>query len=123
MPENTLSVTRPGKWGNMFVVGRPLSGAAGLTFDVMYAFGDFRECPSCLDNLDWLTYGIRGHAIQSAEAASRLFRQYCEWKKATNPDSFRKWIAPLRGKNLACFCPISQPCHADVLLEIANEKI
>lgn len=27
----------------------------------------------------------------------------------------------LRGKNLACFCSLDQPCHADVLLEIANE--
>lgn len=28
--------------------------------------------------------------------------------------------AELRGKNLACFCPIGSPCHADVLLELAN---
>ncbi len=27
----------------------------------------------------------------------------------------------LGGKNLACWCPLSQPCHADVLLELANE--
>ncbi len=26
----------------------------------------------------------------------------------------------LRGKDLACWCPLSVPCHADVLLEIAN---
>lgn len=26
----------------------------------------------------------------------------------------------LRGKNLACWCPLDQPCHADVLLEVAN---
>lgn len=26
----------------------------------------------------------------------------------------------LRGKNLACFCPAGSPCHADVLLELAN---
>lgn len=26
----------------------------------------------------------------------------------------------LRGKNLACFCGPDRPCHADVLLEIAN---
>lgn len=26
----------------------------------------------------------------------------------------------LRGKNLACWCKIGLPCHADVLLEIAN---
>ena len=26
----------------------------------------------------------------------------------------------LRGKNLACWCPLDQPCHADFLLELAN---
>lgn len=26
----------------------------------------------------------------------------------------------LRGYNLACWCPLDQPCHADVLLDIAN---
>lgn len=30
------------------------------------------------------------------------------------------WLWPLRGKNLACWCPLDQPCHADVLLELAN---
>ena len=28
--------------------------------------------------------------------------------------------AALRGKDLACWCPLDGPCHADVLLEIAN---
>jgi hypothetical protein len=27
----------------------------------------------------------------------------------------------LAGKNLACFCALDEPCHADVLLRIANE--
>lgn len=27
----------------------------------------------------------------------------------------------LRGRDLACYCPLDGPCHADVLLEIANE--
>ena len=26
----------------------------------------------------------------------------------------------LQGKDLACWCPLDQPCHADVLLELAN---
>lgn len=26
----------------------------------------------------------------------------------------------LRGKDLACWCPLDHPCHADVLLEVAN---
>jgi hypothetical protein len=29
--------------------------------------------------------------------------------------------AELRGKDLACFCRLAQPVHADVLLELANE--
>ena len=28
----------------------------------------------------------------------------------------------LRGKDLACWCPPDQPCHADVLLRIANSR-
>jgi len=49
-------------------------------------------------------------------------------------DHFREWLAKtpagldmaaaareqLRGKDLACWCGLDQPCHADVLLEIAN---
>ena len=27
----------------------------------------------------------------------------------------------LRGKHLACWCPPGQPCHADILLKIANQ--
>lgn len=30
-------------------------------------------------------------------------------------------LEELRGKNLACYCPEGLPCHADVLLERANE--
>ena len=31
------------------------------------------------------------------------------------------YLGPLIGKDLACFCKLSDPCHADVLLEIANK--
>jgi Domain of unknown function (DUF4326) len=26
----------------------------------------------------------------------------------------------LQGQDLACYCPLDGPCHADVLLEVAN---
>mgnify|MGYP003430463124 CR=1 FL=1 len=29
-------------------------------------------------------------------------------------------LSELRGHDLACWCPLDQPCHADVLLELAN---
>ncbi len=29
-------------------------------------------------------------------------------------------VYELLGKNLCCWCPLDQPCHATILLEIAN---
>jgi Domain of unknown function (DUF4326) len=45
-------------------------------------------------------------------------------------DAHRAWLphqqhldpADLAGKNLACWCPLSEPCHADTLIEWANQK-
>lgn len=31
-------------------------------------------------------------------------------------------IESLRGKNLACWCKLGDPCHADVLLRLANQE-
>ncbi|WP_333810780.1 DUF4326 domain-containing protein [Timonella senegalensis] len=46
-----------------------------------------------------------------------------EWYPCDGPmpthDAIR---AELAGKNLACWCPLDQPCHADVLLELANQE-
>lgn len=36
----------------------------------------------------------------------------------------QKWVADLlalRGNNLACWCPLNEPCHADLLLRLAND--
>ena len=46
--------------------------------------------------------------------AVALFR---EWQAAGLRQAARR---ELRGHDLACWCPPDQPCHADVLLEIAN---
>ena len=51
-----------------------------------------------------------------AEAKRRF-----EIDMAGDPVYRRRARAVLRGKNLACYCPLDQPCHADVLLRIANE--
>lgn len=32
-------------------------------------------------------------------------------------------LANLRGKTLACWCALDKPCHADVLLELANAPL
>jgi hypothetical protein len=52
--------------------------------------------------------------VKDASHAVSLFRA-CAW--AGWQHEAKK---ELGGKNLACWCPLDQPCHADVLLEIAN---
>jgi hypothetical protein len=49
-------------------------------------------------------------------------------KRLLDPDdiffipSLYEKLPELKGKNVACWCPISQPCHGDILLEIANRE-
>jgi hypothetical protein len=37
--------------------------------------------------------------------------------------SMQEALDELRGKNLACWCKIGEPCHADALLDIANRHV
>lgn len=48
----------------------------------------------------------------------RLFREYLQ--RPEQADFVADIKTELRGKDLCCWCPLDQPCHADVLLEIAN---
>ena len=56
----------------------------------------------------------------SAEQAVLMFEHELEKASVFHPDDFETYLAPLRGKNLACWCSPGAPCHADVLLRLAN---
>lgn len=86
MPENTVSVTRPGKWGNPFKVGDTIR--------------------------DPITGEIKRY-LQTLEDVLAWYRNYLRYRQID--------LSELKGKNLACFCPLDKPCHADVLLELANK--
>jgi len=58
--------------------------------------------------------------VDSAAMAVDLYRHWIS--HYANPLS-AEIIRELRGHDLACWCPLDQPCHADVLLEIANTPI
>jgi hypothetical protein len=59
-------------------------------------------------------------AGQPAEAAVTAFRKALLGRALDfDADEVR---ARLKGKNLACWCAPGAPCHADVLLEIANVR-
>jgi hypothetical protein len=54
----------------------------------------------------------------SEDVVVALFSELCvpEWTRTGA-------IASLRGRNLACWCRLDQPCHADVLLQLANAPL
>ena len=62
-------------------------------------------------------------AAHDALSALVVTVKFEEWL-ANDPDGREIVIAAkqeLRGRDLACFCRLDEPCHADVLLRIANE--
>lgn len=57
--------------------------------------------------------------VVTLEKCLEYYRFYLErkYQGAALPE----FLAPLRGKDLACFCGEGSPCHADILLELANQ--
>lgn len=96
MPENTVRVSRPSKWGNRFRLG-----------DTAEVWGD----PGV----------VKFVPIKDAATAVKLFEEWMQLHLAQHPTIMRPALDELRGKNLACWCKLGTPCHADVLLRLANE--
>jgi len=101
MPENTVYVGRPTKWGNPFRRGvwiehdSPLAPYVGIE--------------------DWA--GLSRIRLSTAQQAVTA---HWNWLMEYPPLMAALALGELRGKDLACWCPLDQPCHADVLLEWAN---
>jgi hypothetical protein len=56
-----------------------------------------------------------GGGVSRAEAV----RRFREWFMG-HPELVEVARRELRGRDLACWCRLDEPCHADVLLEVAN---
>jgi hypothetical protein len=104
-PEGAVIVTRPSRFGNPF------------TFAMAYELG----------------YADRGDTEQARRAVQGAFRSWLSgnrlmWQSEEGDAARRRildGLPELRGKNLACYCPLPVPgepdlCHAVVLLDLAN---
>jgi hypothetical protein len=103
MPATAVYVGRPSLYGNPY----PAS-IYGLDLSLKL----FRNTANGVWNAAMLPGGYK---YEIAE------KQHCAWLRRFGnhhpQESIRTY---LRGVDLACWCPLDQPCHADVLLEIAN---
>lgn len=87
-------ITRPGKWGNPFTIADTAR-----------------------------TYGLDREAAQ-AKAVELcglwLWGRLDKKLSPGDPPTRAEIHAELSGHNLACWCKPGTPCHADVLIELAN---
>jgi hypothetical protein len=96
LPPNTVKVDRSTMWGNPHRVG-----------DIHpYANSEDLADPARVEELRI-----------DAETAVALYGLGCATANMLSNDNP---FAVLRGKNLACWCALDAPCHADVLIELAN---
>lgn len=86
MPDNTVSVSRPGIFGNPFRADDKCTQARAVELFEMWVNGNTERYPDLDERLNVLL----------------------------------RALPTLRGKNLACWCRPGTPCHADVLIRLAN---
>lgn len=94
MPEGVVYVGRPTRWGNPYRVGDESAFIGG---DKVFNLDD-----EPLNHRD----------------VAELFRIALD--RDVLPVTKKQVRDELNGLDLACWCPLNQPCHADILLEIAN---
>lgn len=54
------------------------------------------------------------YQVGASDPVVSLFGAYATARALFDPS----WLTPLRGHDLVCWCPLDQPCHADVLMEM-----
>lgn len=113
MPENTVYVGRPSKWGNPFIVGQILS-------DCVYRGerGAFPYQIIQMAEVDGFICSEYLEQVLTIQDALKLYKAYIlyEWEMSGD---YNPW--KLADKNLSCWCALDSPCHADILLELANK--
>lgn len=58
---------------------------------------------------------------RDAHAAKLKFVSYMMKMRREEPERYNALLEPLRGKDLACWCPDGAFCHADTLLALVKE--
>ena len=120
MPENTVSVDRSTNWGNPFRVERLPTGNWAVVCD------EEAELKKIINATCKQWYKDKYDAsIDAVRCYTNWLMPYMHVSGTVQEfyrslHSVEEIIKELKGVNLACWCPEDQPCHADLLLSIAN---
>ncbi|MGA4726274.1 DUF4326 domain-containing protein [Micromonospora taraxaci] len=144
MPTNTVYVGRPTLFGNPFAYrgqwglvhygpkhlerfGRDWDhegriSRAGNRHDMFLPIAGSTD----LDQVEtYVRWGTRAELVELFRLTLAAPTLGMQWAYPSRQGHFLKVTADdirthLAGKDLACWCPLDQPCHADVLLELAS---
>jgi hypothetical protein len=105
LPDNAVIVSRPSRFGNPFTIKDAIEAEMGEPRSAVTV--NFSE---------WLRVGTAGGWY---EETYRVGRQVFDRRRILDE------LHLLRGKDLACTCPLPEPdqpdhCHAAVLIRLAN---
>jgi hypothetical protein len=109
LPENTVCVTRPSIWGNPFNAKKYGTEHATLLFKkhIIEHFGKFLP--------------THHGKFQATEGQAKQLGYTGALTGAPFMNELQKYLLPLVGKDLACWCKEgSEHCHADVWLRLAE---
>lgn len=104
MPEGAVYVGRPTKWGNPFGMSDRYTRESPLWPYVAMVL------PGGADDLVAIT-ALSRELVVAAHG----------WWFIEQPHLMLTVAEELSGRDLACWCPLDAPCHADMLLEMAND--
>lgn len=109
MPADTVKVDRTTRWGNPYDVREYGSELALHLF----------ESTACGCWSKVAIHGVDEETLVQAHAA------HCAWLRRLGGNPVERAQTELRGRNLACWCPLpalgeDDECHAAILLRIAN---
>ena len=111
-PENTKYVGRGTYWGNPFKIGEAYKNRAWIACM-------FEPC-------DWYELKIRvqgGIISDTIDGCLWFYRIHLKTLQRMYPDDFKNKLDALRKYDyLSCFCPLTERCHVDVILEILSEN-
>jgi len=125
MPANTVKVDRTTRWGNPWRPGDP--GTVQIAYRERRAIVKLgKQQITIAGTVHRYRCWLEGVPPFYVEVKAALDDSMHRMPAGTMlPQSeWREWILQnlpeLRGKNLACWCKPDAPCHADVLLKLAN---
>lgn len=135
MPEGAVYVGRPTRWGNPYRLNTPYGlarvpavnnpaqaweyegriSADGARHDYFHSDGRVTVCH--------VRHMSLAEILECYEALLHADGRWpLDWKHdGGHYPTIEQARSELRGKDLVCWCPLNQPCHADVLLRLANE--